>query len=64
MGGVVEKIRWPNTHCPQREQCMKSKTRWIACGLRKEYIFDALMQKENSIKKRNIFQYGSEAKKN
>lgn len=33
-----EKIKFPNTHCPQRAQCMNSKTRWMICKLRKEYI--------------------------
>ena len=42
----LEKLKWPNMHCPQREQCMKSKTRWIVCTLRKEYICNQLIKEE------------------
>jgi hypothetical protein len=34
----MERVKWPNIHCPQREQCMKNKYRWLCCKLRKEFI--------------------------
>ncbi len=37
-----DKIKYPNIHCPHREQCMKSKTRWMICKLRKEYISSSI----------------------
>lgn len=46
----LEKLKWPNIHCPQREQCMKSKTRWMICRLRREYIYNQLIKKEIEIK--------------
>lgn len=48
----ITKIKWPNHHCPQIEQCKNSNTRWMICRLRKEYISSCVdkerSEKENS----------------
>ena len=46
---MKENVKYPNYGCPQREQCVDSKTRWITCKLRKEYICHQIDEERKKI---------------